>query len=800
MSVTKKLVTKKFNVHNARKFVGNLCANNNSYFVYVAKHTPYALGDDQLDDPSDSVQASVLDVYDNMIFAKRVANNDIVHMIPRKNWTANSVYDQYDQDDGELASKDFYVVTDDVSERNVFKCLYNNMGANSVIAPSRVGSNADLQAITTGDGYVWKYMYTINDNDWQKFSTNSYVPVTANAEVIAGAIAGQIDVIQINDGGTGYNNYIANGMFRTGDIKVAGSDTTFGAPETASTVDDYYRGCVMKITSGAGIDQYRRIVDYDGTASLKKFTIDSPFTTVPEVGDTYDIFPYIFIFGDGSETVPAEAMAIVDPDQANSIVAVEMLAVGAGYRAATSIAGVSPDTVPMTVLSTLVDVPTVVADSPDFSAADLEAIIPPPGGHGADPWNELFANRVCVYTQYANTEGGMIPTENDFRQVGILMDPLFTNLDVFLDANNTVGTFSVGEQVALFKNIRLQGDVSVSASSNNIGKTDAGKISTTIQIANGGIDYDSTSNNELVITAPDPGGTTATATFANNANGTIISVTVTNQGTNYDEAPTATVAAGAGGSNAVFIVDLANPQVTLFEDAFVEGDYVLVESESQNWISTVGAVNDEVIQAAANSPFTSSEATVSAIRQVANGVVTAISVDQITLSNVNGVFTEGGRVVGLTTGAVSKIKTSNNTFNALELNDKDPNGFNTAVQLTRLLGNLESGADFEDDELVIQTGLIQYANPRGYLHHADIGGGANDDVLFISNEKGIFNLDPDNERPILGESSGATLSYLSAKYPGDFVKDSGQVLYYENLDPITRDGNKSEIIKIILEF
>ena len=34
----------------------------------------------------------------------------------------------------------------------------------------------------------------------------------------------------------------------------------------------------------------------------------------------------------------------------------------------------------------------------------------------------------------------------------------------------------------------------------------------------------------------------------------------------------------------------------------------------------------------------------------------------------------------------------------------------------------------------------------------------------------------------------------------NFVKDSGEVLYYENLNPITRKDNKSEIIKIILEF
>jgi hypothetical protein len=87
------------------------------------------------------------------------------------------------------------------------------------------------------------------------------------------------------------------------------------------------------------------------------------------------------------------------------------------------------------------------------------------------------------------------------------------------------------------------------------------------------------------------------------------------------------------------------------------------------------------------------------------------------------------------------------------------------------------------------------------MHHIELTGGSNDDHLYISNKFGIFNLDADpNRRAITGNTSGATLSNLLNKYPGDFVVGSGEVLYLENLDPITRSDNKSEIIKIILEF
>lgn len=800
MSVTKKLVTHKFNVDNAKRFTEDVVSETNNFFVYVAKHTPYENGDDQIDDPSQSVKSTVIDVYNNMVFSKKVANTDVIHMIPRYNWTANTVYDQYEHTDGELKDKEFYIITDDTNEYNVFKCLSNNLGANSVVAPLRVGSNADLQSIITGDGYVWKYMYTISQNQWDKFATTKYAPVTANTTVIAGAVAGQIEVIKIVDGGTGYNNYYSNGIFRTGDIKVSGSDTTYGSPEDSSIVDNFFRGCVLKVTSGAGIDQYRRIIDYDGASVKKTFTLDSPFTTVPSVGDTYDVFPYIYVFGDGSETTPAEALAVIDPDQSNSVIEIEILSTGAGYRSALAYVGLSPDVIPITQTSNLVELHPVVSGGVGFTEANLEVIIPPAGGHGSDPWNELFANRVCVYSKFSNSESGTIPTTNDFRQVGIIVNPLFNNLDIFLSANDSVGTFSVGETVALFKNIRLAGDIVVTATSANIGKLDAGKISPTITISNTGIGYNSATNNELVISAPSYGGTTATATFTNNGTGEITAIVVTNQGSNYDEAPTVTVALGAGGSNGYLIASLANPQETLFEDAFEISDYVLIETTNQNWISTVVARNDEVIQSSANSPFSSSAATVSAIKQIANGVVTSVSLNQITLSNVHGTFVEGGRVIGLSTGAVSKIKTSNNTFNALELNDKDPNGFTTTIQLTRLLGNFEAGNTFISDEQITQQGLIAYTNPIGKLHTAEINAGINDDVLYISNEYGIYNLDPNNNRPITGDSSDAVLTYLSARYPGDFVKDSGQVFYYENLDPITRVGNKSEVVKIIMEF
>ena len=794
MSVTKKLVTKNFNVHNASQFLSSV-ANTDNYFVYVGNHVPYVGGDTNLDDPTNSVQNSYLDVYNNMIFAKKVTSSDVVHVIPRYNWTSGTIYAEYAHDDPDLHTKQFFVVVDDATEYNVYKCLYNNGGVASTSSPS----TKDINPIVTSDGYLWKYMYTITKTDYEKFASTTYVPLTPNNSVITGAVAGRIEVIKVLSGGARYDNYIASGTFKTGDIRVFGSDTTYGAPESASSIDDYYRGCVLRMTSGSQNGQFRRIVNYEGTTTQKLFLLDSGFDAPPAVNDTYEIYPYIYVWGDGNESVPAEAMAIIDSTSANAISEIEVLEPGQGYRYALASVGESSEEVPYTPSSIFIDLPTVISSSADFETASLKPILSPKGGHGSDPYAELLANRLCVSVKFSQSEGGKIPIENDFRQVGIIKNPLFHNVDLLIDTAKTIGSFSVGETVKQFKNIKLLGNVSTSSTANTITKTDFGKISNTINILNGGTGYNNTSNNLLVFSGG--GGTGAAATFTNNALGEIISVTVTNQGSNYLTAPSVAVniTAAAGGSDAQFSASLANPQNTVFKDAFAGGDKILVSKGTQNFLGTVSSVpQDYQIVCSTNCTFISTNSEVSALQYTAEGVVTAISTGQLTVSNVSGVFSSDSKIIGMSSGATSVISSGGSS---IQVNDKSAGIFSTAVQLTRLVGDFTVGSTpFIEDETVRQASLIPAVQPRGYLHHAEVQPGLNNDVLYISNEFGIFNLDPSGVREISGDDSNATLEYLSTKYKGDFVKGSGQVLYYENLDPITRSDNKSEIIRIILEF
>ena len=898
MSVTQSLVTSNFNVINAQLFVDSIYNEDSSpYYMFVGKHTPYPNSDGAITVPNNSVMSTTIDIYNNMIFAKRIEASDIVHMIPKHLWVSNTVYDEYSHVDGDLINKSFYVVVDDSTEYNVYKCLNNNNGSPTGISPpARVGSSADLDPIITDDDYVWKYMYTINKTQWEKFSTQIYMPVIANTEVIENAVPGTIDVIKVIDGGAGYDHYITNAVFKLGDIAVGGINTIFGAPEDASPIDDFYQGCVLKITSGVGAEEYRKIINYEGAGTQKKFILDSPFTNLPSENDTYEVYPYVFVWGDGSESISAEGRALIDP-VSNSIYTVEVLNPGKGYRSAQSYAGEFPSTFPITIDSIYIPVPEVVSQDIEFERAVLQPIISPVGGHGSDPWGELLASRVCVSVKFDQSENGVFPIDNDFRQVGIIKDPRFTNVTVNFQDNSVIGSFSIGESVYQYRQIRLYGNVSIEEDSSVIQKTDQGLISNTITILNGGRYYDDSANNLLIFDNSGTGGSGAEAIFTTNTsiiaqaeiesnsaitsdnfinfvdanttfqnndrvkyfpgdttsgidglangqyyyvvsanttgfkvansqdgtplvitanttdsgnvyfahiNGAITSVTVTNRGSNYVTAPTVTVnpLAANGASNAQFEVTIANPQETKFLDAFEVNDPVLVSDGYNNYVSLVTDVVDNyTITCSSNATFSADNAEISALVLSARGRVSGFANGGITLTDVSGTFTEGSKIIGLTNGGTAVIAASNSTFNAIELNDRSAGTFNRSLQLTKLVGDFTTGSSpFIKDEQVIQESLIAYAAPRGYVHHAEINSLTNDDELYISNEYGIFNLDPRGVRTIEGQSSGATLESLTAKYSGNFVKDSGKVIYFENLDAIVRSDNKSEIIKIVLEF
>lgn len=130
----------------------------------------------------------------NLLSLKKIDASNAILAIRRIDYVSGVVYSQYSCFDTELFDKDFYVFTTD---KNVYKCLFNNHGATSTTMPTGTSS-----IVTTVDGYVWRYMFTLNISDETNFLTTNYIPVRNASQ---SPINGQIFAVSVRQGGTGYS-------------------------------------------------------------------------------------------------------------------------------------------------------------------------------------------------------------------------------------------------------------------------------------------------------------------------------------------------------------------------------------------------------------------------------------------------------------------------------------------------------------------------------------------------------------------------------------------------------------------
>jgi hypothetical protein len=251
-------------------FVRNLTSSSKSYYVFIGRPYPWTNAGGSPDDaavPSsnDSVYQHESSVYTDMAFGKLIANNNVSYMIPRYDWTRGTIYDQYDQFDGNLIGKRYYVMNDNYE---VYKVVDNNNGAASVVKPTLTIAHGTF---TTSDGYVWKFMYKVGALANTSFTSSAYIPVTPDTYVTSNAVPGSIDSIRLVSAGNNYQTYY------TGYLRSSVDNYTLVIDNNASPLNDYYTGSSIYLKSGFGAGQIRRISRYDGATRTVR-TI-SPFDT-----------------------------------------------------------------------------------------------------------------------------------------------------------------------------------------------------------------------------------------------------------------------------------------------------------------------------------------------------------------------------------------------------------------------------------------------------------------------------------------------------------------------------------------
>jgi hypothetical protein len=218
-----------------------------SLFCFLAKVDPWL---DENDPPAPTQdQRYIKQVFKNMFVAKNITSNDISPVIKRVDWTTGVTYDYY-RDDLDMFEVDgsgnpiynFYIRN---QYDQVFKCLWN-AGVPSTVEPYfEPGSYGTNNIYLGSDGYKWKYMYTIDTGTKVKFMNADWLPVPVGANtpnpLVSSAGAGNIDVINVTNGGSGYD--LANAVVT---VTVTGDGT--GAAGTVQVTDGVITDVVMTST------------------------------------------------------------------------------------------------------------------------------------------------------------------------------------------------------------------------------------------------------------------------------------------------------------------------------------------------------------------------------------------------------------------------------------------------------------------------------------------------------------------------------------------------------------------------
>ena len=290
-------------------FIKNIVDSRESYYMFVGRPQPWLNANGDIDDTAipqstGSVYEHESSIYNEMTFGKLITGQDVAFMSRRIDWVEGTVYDVYNQNDGELWDKNFYVMN---SSYEVYKCIDNGGGAPSTVRPGLVTTSGTF---STSDGYIWKYMFTVPNNSRTKFMTPNFIPVVPNTEVANTAVGGTIDAIRLEYSGNNYKTYYSGYLTSAFSDGSQFNSYVVGIDRRANPVTNFYAGASMYLNAGFGAGQIRQIRSYDGPNRLVNLTepfdsfvnfnlsnITGSFTVGDTITQNVDNIAYIFKTG-----------------------------------------------------------------------------------------------------------------------------------------------------------------------------------------------------------------------------------------------------------------------------------------------------------------------------------------------------------------------------------------------------------------------------------------------------------------------------------------------------------------------
>lgn len=337
-------------------------STNYSYYTFIGVPNPYDTmtgtgttdWNDNPPSPQDMFKA-LNDAHDTMISLKKINPADLRRVVRKLDWSPGTTFEMYREDynvynpspitsSNNLYDANYYIVN---SEYRVYICLNNGTNPENPLGSPSIDEPlfTDLEpraAGTSGDGYIWKYLYTISPKDIIKFDSTEYVPVPENwgigesEEIKNNAVDGKIQIVIIENRGDGYEPISTS----IKNVPILGDGTDGKA---TITIDSSGKVSDIAVTNGGRGYTYGNIQFYPGAPGA-------------------------------SNGVPIQGL--------NNV-------------------GVATT-----------------------SVAQFKVVIPPTGGHGANIYKELGANKVLIYSRYeVDSNNPDTIVGNDFARVGVIKNP-----------------------------------------------------------------------------------------------------------------------------------------------------------------------------------------------------------------------------------------------------------------------------------------------------------------------------------------------------------------------------------------
>ena len=220
------IITDQLRILNTKDFVASVASTTNSFYTWIGLPNATQVDSDwntTPPDPRDSFNQEN-EYWDTMIALKKVDTTDVKQVVKKNTWASGITYDMYRNDiQAENPSKpsnaitlyaaNYFVVNEDYK---VYICLQNGTDPDNPEGKASLDEPTftDLEpraAGSSGDGYVWKYLYTIKPGDIVKFDSTDFMPVpadwatnSADAAVRDNAsTSGQLKIVTVTNRGVG---------------------------------------------------------------------------------------------------------------------------------------------------------------------------------------------------------------------------------------------------------------------------------------------------------------------------------------------------------------------------------------------------------------------------------------------------------------------------------------------------------------------------------------------------------------------------------------------------------------------